>query len=255
VTNKWEVSFGIDWGVRDSAVVSVILYSQSQVRAVALHVRAATGYPNSQWAQTVREKECLMFPPDIICPDMADAGSAHYFQPFGFAVKNKKPTHIETGVVQIQSLLWNVERQEADMIFCKAENDSGMEYAIESMIGWMHKKDPRGEFDTSRYEDDDNTHFIDSCRYGLDKYRTAVEVRIASKKIEAAPMTREEVYKKEMEAAMYETYKDMGVPLMPSQLAEKTIEAYQKAGMGHLIDGGEVTSTSEPKKRLIKFSF
>ena len=255
VTNKWEVSFGIDWGVRDSAVISVVLYSQSQVRSVVLHVRAATGYPNSQWAQTVREKECLTFPPDIVCPDTADAGSTHYFQPFGFAVKPKKPTHIETGVVQVQSLLWNVERQENDMIFCKADNDSGMEYAIESMIGWMHKRDPRGEFDTSRFEDDDNTHFIDSLRYALDKYRTAVEVRIASKKIEAAPLNREEAYRKEMELAMYETYKDMGVPMMPSQLAEKTIESYQRAGMGHLVDGGDTGPAPEPKKKLIKFSF
>jgi hypothetical protein len=130
-----------------------------------------------------------------------------------------------------------------------------MEYAIDSMANWMHKKDPRGEFDTSRFEDDDNTHFPDSLRYGLDKYRTAVEVRIASKKIEAAPMSREEMYKKEMESAMYETYKDMGVPMMPSQLVEKTIEAYQRAGLGHLVDGGNNGPIPEPKKKLIKFSF
>ena len=258
VTNKWEVSFGVDWGVRDAAVVGVTLYSQSQGRAIVLHVRTATGYPNSQWAQTIREKECLMFPPDIICPDMADAGSTHYFQPYGFPVKNKKPTNIETGVVQIQSLLWNVERQEADMIFCKEENDSGMEYAIESMTNWMHKKDPRGEFDTSRFEDDDNTHFCDQQRYALDKYRTAIEIKIssASKHIgAAAPMSREQQYQKELESAMYDTYKEMGVPMMPSQLAEMTIDAYKKAGMGHLIEGADSGPTPEPKKKLIKFSF
>jgi len=187
---------------------------------------------------------------------MADAGSAHYFQPFGFAVKTKKPAQIETGVSQIQSLLWNVERQEPDMVFCQGENDSGMDYAIESMIGWMHKRDPRGEFDTSRFEDDDNTHFVDSCRYSLDKYRTAIEVRLTTKKnIESAPLTREGQYKKEIDMAMYDTYKEMGVPLMPSQLAEMTMDAYRKAGMGHLIEGDDKGPAPEPKKKLIKFSY
>ena len=255
VTNKWEVSFGVDWGVRDAAVVTVVLYYQTQVRCIVLSARAATGYPNSQWAETVRQKECMSFPPDIICPDMADAGSAHYFQPFGFAVKTKKPAQIETGVSQIQSLLWNVERQESDIVFCKNESDSGMDFAIDCMIGWMHKKDPRGEFDTSRYEDDDNTHFPDALRYALDKYRTSIEIRIASKKnIEQAPLTREQAYQKELESSMYETYKEMGVPMMPSQLAEKTIEAYRKAGMGHLVEGEESDPSPAPKKKLIKFS-
>ena len=67
-------------------------------------------------------------------------------------------------------------------------------------------------------------------------------------------MTREQAYQKELEASMYETYKEMGVPMMPSQLAEKTIEAYQKAGMGHLVEGGETDPAPAPKKKLIKFS-
>ena len=242
--------------MRDAAVATVVLYSQTQSRCVVLSTRAASGYPNSQWAETIRQKECMTFPPDIICPDMADAGSAHYFQPFGFAVKSKKPAQIETGVSQVQSLLWNVERQESDMIFCKTENDSGMDFAIDCMIGWMHKKDPRGEFDTSRYEDDDNTHFPDALRYALDKYRTSVEIRISTKKnIEQAPMTREQAYRKDIDAAMYDTYRDMGVPLMPSQLAEMTIDAYKKAGMGHLIESEDNnTPIQEPRKKLIKFS-
>ena len=68
-------------------------------------------------------------------------------------------------------------------------------------------------------------------------------------------MTREQVYRKDIDAAMYDTYKEMGVPMMPSQLAEMTIDAYKKAGMGHLIEGADSGPAPEPKKKLIKFSF
>lgn len=244
----WKVSYGIDWGFTDPAVVMVSLYNQRTNQFVMLHARHSPGYSNSHWADTVKASECKLMPPDLICPDMEDASSHTYFMQDGYAVWRNKPKKIEPGVSQIRALMWNPTTQKSHFVIANFDEES--QWAYDSLMKWSHKKNPAGTFDMGSYEDDDNCHFIDSCRYSLEPFRVHIEARITASSAKPATDNVSSVMQ-----AVNQTYRDAGAHI-PDIMGDAILQAYRDAGLEkHIVDDPGATKKADKKKSSFKFSF
>ena len=207
----YDCVFGIDFGFSpDPAVVVVILHHRKLEKTVIIHIRSANYYSNSDWAASVGAHEAKTFPPDIICPDMADPAAHTYFAKLRLPARNKKPMRIETGVSQIRSLLFDPLTQTSK--FAIAMFDEQSEWAAQSFMKWRHKTSVTGAVDPHGFEDSEWTHVLDATRYGLDLFIKSVKTSFStSQKPQEAPRT----------------------PL-PAQI--NSLEEYQKAYQKHMQD-------------------
>lgn len=244
--NGWKCNYGIDWGYTDPAVLVVLLYHLKKDKCVVLHVRQRVGFTNNKFAEDVIRHEVPLFYPDLICPDMADAGSVTYFP--ALPVKGKKPRTILSGVDQIRSLLWDPTDQSSN--FMIANYDEGSEWLIDCMSKWQRAKDPSGKFKTDDFEDDEFTHPIDALRYGLDSFRTKLAARLTSRRKET-----EKDETTQMSKAITQTYKEQGANIQSGNLGNVMLEAYRSAGLSHLIVDDPGVTEKTVKKGSFKFKF
>lgn len=164
----WKCLVGIDWGTRDSAVALTALYHPKAKRVLFLNMQTATGYANHLWAENYINTDATLFPPDLIAPDLADASSPTYFSKSGYTVRSKKPNRIETGVSQLNGLLFNPTDQSVNLMIL---DTTDLEYLVESFSKWRYKTDGQGRFVINSFDTDGEwTHPLDSARYLLDQY-------------------------------------------------------------------------------------
>lgn len=163
----FQCSWGIDYGFTDDAVLIIILYHKIRRLCIVLHLEYAKGFSNYDWSKYCLGEFAHVYPPDIICPDRADAGCDSYFQNSNFFIKNTKPMRIETGVSQIRSLLFDPIQQKE--LFFILEDQAGSDRLIEDMTSWTYKKTAMG-YDFNRFEDNDYCHSQDALRYSLDTF-------------------------------------------------------------------------------------
>ena len=243
----YDTVWGIDWGFRDPAVIVVIMHHTKTDRTLLLHTRSATGYANHQWAKSCLDGEGLVYPPNLICPDLSDAASSSYFK--GFPTRGKKPHLIATGVSQIRGLLFHPATQDSN--FAIAMFDESAENAAQNFMKWRHKMSLTGEVDINGFEDDDNCHVIDSCRYALDPYVKK------NKTVMAIHQVKEET-----------TQDILNKP--PANSQEEAVERYRKIMNAYYSEGGnkidvqpsyvsynlsDPPKKEEKKKEAAKFSF
>jgi len=164
----WKCLVGIDWGTRDPAIALTALYHAGAKRVLFLSLMYATGFANHLWAQYYLDNDATLYPPDLIAPDMADASSASYFSKSDFRVKSKKPQRIETGVSQINGLMFNPADQSCNLMVLDTPD---LQYMIEAFSKWRYKTDGQGRFVINSFDTDGEfSHGLDSCRYLLDAY-------------------------------------------------------------------------------------
>lgn len=172
IQSGWDVTFGVDWGFDpDPANCIVIGYHRKLGKACVLHYEQANRYADHVWAAEVERKIAPLYPPSIICPDMANKSSPTFFK--NHTVWSESKEKIEVGVSFIRGLLWNPIRQSADFAVLDDSlwvGEEGNLIAVGSFEHWSHLKKPNGEFDYDRFEDDDYTHPLDALRYALAPY-------------------------------------------------------------------------------------
>jgi len=244
----WKINFGIDFGFTDPAVIVAVLYNRRTNHCVILHGRHSPGYSNSQWAETVKQNECLSLSPDMICPDMADASAHTYFAPDGYAVWRNKPRTIDQGVSQLRGLMWDPATQKSHFVIADFDDES--KWIFECFSKWSHKKSVTGTFDMSSYEDDEYTHPIDSVRYALEPFRVHIEARITASSAKPATDNVSSVMQ-----AVNQTYRDAGAHI-PDIMGDAILQAYRDAGLEkHIVDDPGVSKKADKKKSSFKFSF
>lgn len=244
----WKINFGIDFGFTDPAVIVAVLYNRRTNHCVILHGRHSPGYSNSQWAETIKQNECLSLSPDMICPDMADASAHTYFAPDGYAVWRNKPKTIDQGVSQLRGLMWDPATQKSHFII--ADFDEESKWIFECFSKWSHKKSVTGTFDMSSYEDDEYTHPIDSVRYALEPFRVHIEARITASSAKPSTDNVSSVMQ-----AVNKTYRDAGAHV-PDIMGDAILQAYRDAGLEkHIVDDPGVSKKADKKKSSFKFSF
>lgn len=246
---KWKINIGVDFGYRDPAVATVVLYHPRTKMAVILHTEHTTGKTNSQWGEYVSVNIASKFEPDLICPDMQDAGCATYFTPHGFSVYNKKPKLIETGISQLRSLMWDPTTQGVNFYVIDHDDDNS-KWVYDCLRKHSHPKASNGTFNMDNFEDSDHDHISDAIRYSLEPFRIQIEARIATKQREEEKSQSNHVLD-----AVHQTYKDQGAQL-PNGMSEAILDAYRAAGMSHhIIDDPGKPSVKQKKKSAIKFTF
>lgn len=247
----YDTTWGIDWGFRDPAVIVVIMHHAKTERTLLLHTRSATGYANHQWAQSCLENEGVVYKPDLICPDMADAASPTYFKKF--PTRNKKPNLIATGVSQIRGLLFHPATQASN--FAIAMYDEAAENAAQNFMKWRHKATLTGEIDINAFMDDDNCHILDSTRYALDPYVKK------NKTVFSAGQKKEESFQETLNKPSQTNSEDEAVARY-----RKIMEAHYSEGLSKKISFeqppsyasyslNEHTEKKEEKPKKTNFSF
>lgn len=248
---KWKCHIGVDWGYKDPAVSATVLYHPNTKMTVILDVKHSSveqKYANNQWAKYIIDNVANKFVPDLICPDMADAGSATYFTPDGFQVYPKKPARIETGISQVRSLIWDPTTQQAN--FFIADYDDESTWAFDCMRKYKHPSTPSGGFNMEKFDDPEHDHFPDAVRYALEPFRARSEASIISRQEKPATDNVSSVMQ-----AVNQTYRDAGAHI-PDIMGDAILQAYRDAGLEkHIVDDPGISKKADKKKSSFKFSF
>jgi hypothetical protein len=175
----WIFNIGVDWGSSDPAAAHIVGYHSRWKMACTLHYEQ-TPMANHLWAQYIENNITTVFPPNLICPDGADASSASYFKKHSCFTEK---FHIEPGVSFIRGLLWNPIKGTRDYAIYDDSTTNGENnnmHVVHSMEHWSHVRKPDGTIDMSRFMDDDNCHALDSMRYALAPFIKDVKVTFST---------------------------------------------------------------------------
>lgn len=199
----WTITNGIDWGFTDPAVSVVVGWHKRWKKACLLHTERATGHANNVWADYVATNINNLYPADIVCPDMADAGCASYFAKHKIPVYSESKKRIEVGVSFVRGLLWNPVSQTINFAILddsEERGDDGNLVIVEEMEKWSHHKKPTGEFDMSKFADDEWTHGQDSIRYALAPFIEEAMISISVAQAPQEIITRSAIHSGDPEA-------------------------------------------------------
>lgn len=252
----YDCVYGVDFGYSpDPAVVVVVLYHRKTEKTAIIHVRSANYYSNSDWAASVGSIEAKLYPPDLICPDMADPAAHTYFAKLRLPSRNKKPMRIETGVSQVRSLLFDPMSQTSK--FCIAMFDDQSEWTAQSFLKWRHKTSVVGTVDPHGFEDSEWTHTLDALRYSLDPFIKAVKTSFSAKQAPQESKLNAPLPSKAPQAGTIEEYKKLYQQHLQKEMGIQNISLDTQVPSATLLNQDFLEQAQKAQKsgQSGKFSF